>query len=431
MMVSSAKTRGRPSPGGLACFLLALSLLAAGICALAQEPTGEPDSEAPPGLRAALARIDKLLAQQPLNLDALQYEYLVLFENFPRRDEGKKGIFALYQLLRQNKRIEQAYAVLMKILAAYQDNDTISNPASPRKPIAIAATANVELANLYAAGMNNPYQALDTLRRALSRYPAAYVSADAADRRYFGSIGVIARLQMADYYVATDAYNQATAALLALVSDFPGERVTLGDVESPASAAAVWKLQTVLQTMPASLSKKRRVLDTFSETAVERETRVWLMFAKAQLLTEEGRQVNSTGPLEDAIGALEEVLDHHPLVMLTGADGEEPAGVRALRLIVDICVNIFHNTDRATAELTRYYRDLGRRPALREIAAYAVLYLADVEYNQRHNAGAAYRYYMEVVDKFSDVPVYPRKPGRHDTLNSLAEQRAERAHSEM
>jgi tetratricopeptide (TPR) repeat protein len=289
----------------------------------------------------------------------------------------------------------------------------------------------VELANLYAAGMNNPYQALDTLRRALLRYPAAYVSANATDRKYFGLIGVIARLQMVDCYLAADAYNQAAAALLAIVSDFPGERVTLGDVESPASVAAVRKLQTVLQPMPASLSKKRRVLDTFSDTAVERETRAWLLFAKAQLLTEEGRQVNSTGPVDDAIGALEEVLARHPLVMLTSDDGEEPAGVRALRLIVDICVNIVRNTDRACAELTRYYQDFSQRPALREVAAYAVLYLADVEYNQRHNAGAAYRYYMEVVDQFSDVPVYPRKPGRRDKLGSLAEQRAERAHSEM
>jgi tetratricopeptide (TPR) repeat protein len=427
----SNQLRGRPSTGGLVCFVLLVLLGVIATAAWAEESAEQTPEQLPPGLRMALERIDKLLAQSPLDLDAIQHQYLVLFENFPRREEGEKGIFALYQLLRQNKRIEQAYAVLMQIISTYQDSDTIANPAEPRKPIAIAATANIELAHLYATGMNNPYLAIDTLQRTLTRYAVAYVSVDAADRKYFGSVNVIARLQLTDYYLTINATNQATSSLLAIVSGCAGEHVRLADVETLASVAAVRKLLQVLKAMPASLPKKQRVVDTFAETAVEREARVWSLFVKAQLLADEGGQANSAGPIEEAMSALQEVLAHHALVMLVSEDGEEPAGVRALRLIADIAIKNLHNIERACADLARYYQEFSKAPGRRELAAYCLLYLAATEDAQRHNPRAAYRYYMDVVDQFSDVPFYPRKPGSHATLKILAQQEADRVHQEM
>ncbi len=426
MSNSRTHRRGRPFAGGLACFTCWL-LLALVTPAIAQDiPSGEP-----PGLEDALARIDALLARQPLDLDQVQYQYLVLFENFPRHEAGKRGIFALYHLLRQNKRIEQAYAVLIKILSVYQDNETMNNPADARRPIAITATANVELAHLYATGMNNPYQALDTLKRALLRTPEAYVESTAADRNYFGSMNAIARLQMADYLMATDGHNQACNILLAIISTCPGERVRQNGLSSLASVAAVRRLPAVLAAMPASLPKKERIVDTFAETVVEREARIWLLFVKAEVMVRAGQEVNSPAPLENALAALEQVVTRHSQVMITSENGEEPAGVRALRTMTDIAVHNQQNIGRACADLTRHYSAFSKVSGQRVMAAYCLFYLAQVEHEQRHNPAEAYRYYMEIVDKYPDVPFYPHESGGTELLRTAAQKRAYQARQEM
>jgi len=430
-------TRGRLIIGGL--FLLLLLALPLGATSAEDEtptPTIEgldenDESSDVRGIRMAKQRIAKLKEADPLDLEALQSEYLILHENFPRYEEGKTALFDLYHLLRRHDRTQQAYAVLMKVTANYQDNETMVNPDDAQRPIVIVATANIELADLFAAKMDNPYTAMEILQRTLLRFPEAVVGTEAEDRQYLGPIGVIAHLHLADLHMQLTQPNRASAELLTVVRDFPGQKVTLDSITSGAAAAAVRRLPALLKTMPASVPKKMGVLTTFEQTAVEEEPRVWILFYRADLQFEAFTQWRNAGAFAQGVETYKQIIEQHPNVMLATPEGEEPAGVRAIRLSRDATVLKLKNLDRAILDLSAFQVKFAKRKKTRTLAAYAMLYLAELELDFRQNAPSAFKLFSQVADEYGDIPDYPRKEGENKKLKERAERWAERAQQRM
>ncbi|HPQ68016.1 MAG TPA: hypothetical protein PKW95_02735 [bacterium] len=421
--------RGRLIAGGLFCFLLTALLLAAWPRASAakDEAVSGSDKE----LRMALARLEALKKKQPPDLDALQFEYLVLFENFMRREEGKRSMFELADMWRQNKRWTDAYAALQKVLDVYQDHETMANPVHESEPLAIVATAKVEVADLYAKGMNNPYVAIEMLQKAMLLHGEQTVGLFIGERRYAGPLGAIARLRIAEYHLQTDGVNQASTELLKVVKDYPGKRVIDQGGEMAAATAAVVRLGDVLKKMPASLAKKNQTIQTFEQTAVEDEPRVWLHFLAADTYFAAYEQWKNAGVVESGIGKLNWVLDNHPLLPLTGERGVEPAGVRALRSIRDALLLLPKNVEQARTDLTAYQNRFAQKNETRVIAAYALLYLAELELDFRQNAASAYRLFMQAAEEYGDLEDYPHAADVTPRLKDRALRWAERAKQRM
>jgi len=422
--------RGRLFAGGLFCFLLAAALLLAGLprlCAAEDASVSGSDKE----LQMALARLEALKKKQPVDLDALQFEYLVLFENFMRREEGKRSLFELADMWRQHQRWPEAYAALQKILDVYQDHETMANPAHANEPIAIVATAKVEVADLYAKGMDNPYVAIEMLQKAMLLHGEQTVGLFVGERRYVGPLGAIARLRIAEYHLQTDGVNQASTELLKVVKEYPGKRVIDRGAETAAATAAVLRLGDVLQKMPASLPKKNQTIETFEQTAVEAEPRVWLHLLAADIYFAAYKQWKSAGVVESGIAELNWVLDNHPLLPLNAERGVEPAGVRALRQIRDALLLLTKNVDQALTDLTTYQNRFAKKDETRVIAAYALLYLAELELDFRENAASAYKLFMQAAEEYGDLEDYPHAADVTPRLKDRALRWAVRAQQRM
>jgi hypothetical protein len=406
-------------------FLAALAALSVAVAHAADRPS-EPE-----GLQAALDHIAKIKEKTPADLDALQNAYLVLFENFPRHQKGKESGFDLYWLLRTHHRVSEAYATLMKIEAVYQNNETMAFPLEPAKSVGLVATALLEEASLYATEMGNPYQAIDAALRVLARYKEQNVGFAAAERSYFGRVEPIARLHLAQHRTQADQGNQAIADLLAAARDWPGETVLIDGATMPVQVAAVRLLDAALAKTPASLQKKLRTLTTFEQTVVDVSARVWLMFSRATLNLDEFRVWKNRAAFADGAAALREVVERQRGLMLFDADGEEPAGVKAMRRLRDAQAQALGNPLEAEQTADAYFNRFAKDAKDRVFAAYALLFRAELELDFRHNAPSAYRDFQWLAERYGDVPLYPRPVGSATTLKERAQRWAERAHQRM
>jgi hypothetical protein len=423
MSLLVAQTKGRFFRSGLSCLLL---LWLAVVSALAADDPTEPQK-----LKIARARIEKLLVVRPLDLSALQVEYLVLFENFPRRQEGKEAIFELYHLLRLHDRTDEAYAALMKIQAVYQDADLMAFPLKTSQPVAMVATARLEEAYLYATKMNNPFRAIETVTTVLQRYNNRVVGTQAPDRSYLGRVELVARLHLAAYRQMADQSNLASNDLLLVARDWPGETVWQNGSEESAPVAAVKALTAVVAPMPASLPKKLRVLTTFEQSVIDRAALAWLLFAQAELHFADYRAWRNTGIFAQGAALLEKVLTRYRGVVLNDENGAEPAGVKALRLLRDAQAQTLGNPEQAGEMLERHFAEFAKERNDRVFAAYALLYLAELDLDFRDNAPSAYKHFMQVADRYGDVPQYPENSSEPRTLKERALRWAERAQKRM
>lgn len=426
--------RGRRFLGGPFCFLFP-TLVCIFLAVLWITPSfGEENEEqkAAKGIRIALDRIEALKRAPQPDLTALQNEYLILFENYPRAEEAKRGIFELYHLMRTHQRIHEAYAALTKIMDVYHDNETMNNPYAPDQPILLVATAQVELAFLFATGMDNPYTGIEKLKLALTRFPEKIVGTSAPDRDYVGPIEAIAHWQLADYYLAANQPDQAGAELLSLVRDQAGKVIYQHGTRLAAATAGILKLSEVMKKMPATEQKRLRLLQTFEQTAVEREARIWLKFLQAEIQTAAYQEWKNPGALDQGLAALQEVIVKHREVLLAGPEGEEPAGIRAMRIKRDITANILGNVDRAGSELSVNYVEFAKDKKTRLFAGYALLYLAELELDFRRNAVSAFKMFGQVADQYGDLELFPRLPKAPPrTLQERAKSWAKRAQERM
>ena len=392
--------KGRLFASGPFYFLL-LWLLFAAPATAADDPTS------PQNLQVALDKLEALKQAVPLDLDALQAQYLVLFENFPHHQKGKEGIWELYHLMRRNGRTSQAYAALMKILAVYQDNETMLYPLDPAQPIALAATARLEEAYLYAAGMNNPYQAVDNLNQTLGRYRGQLVGTVSDDRTYLGRVEVVARLQLAEFRTQADQPAPASGDLLVVARDWSGETVTYNGLRESAAVAAVRLLGPVLDKTPASLPKKERIIETFEQSLVNSQARLWLAFLKADIDFRHFAQWKAQGAFTAGAEALRGVIAKQRQTMMTDQNGREPAGIKAMRRLRDAEAQTLGNVAQAAQTLQGYLTTFATVKEDRLFAGYALVYLGELEMDFRQNFAAAYQYFMQAADRYSDLPQYP------------------------
>jgi hypothetical protein len=426
MTVSLQPLKGRRFSGGPFLLLLAALLATVSLAAADDDPS------LPYNMRPALDRIAQLKKAATPDLSALQLAYLTLFENFPRHQKGKEGIFELYHLMRRNQRTDQAYAALMKIEAVYQDFETMAYPARSAQLVGMVATARLEEAFLYASQMKNPFHAIDTVNAVLARYREQWVGLDAPDRAYLGRVDTVARLHLAGYRLQADQTNQATTDLLALAHDWPGETLMQNGVEQKASIAAVRALQPALAAMPASLAKKLRLIETFDQTVIDETARVWLAFTRAELDLADFQTEQNRGSYADGIAALRDIVEKHPAPTIADAEGEEPAGVRALRRLRDAEARLGDNAAQAGQTLEGYYARFGADARQRTLAAYALLFLAELDLDFRHNAPAAYKEFMLVAERYGDILLYPQTAENKDrTVKEHALVWAARAQKKM
>ncbi len=415
-------TRGRFLTSGPFCFLLAGILLCGA-------PAGaEDDPTRPQELTVILDRLAELQSATPPDIEALHAQYLVLFQNFPHHQEGKEGIFELYHLLRRHGRTSEAYAVLMQIQGTYQDKETMLLPGKGSRPVGLVVTARLEEAHLYATAMANPYQAIETLQQTRQRYRDQLVGVVAADRAYYGRVEVWALLHLADYRLLAEQTNRASADLLELVRERPGEKIDDGPVTQTAPEAAVLRLAEVVRRMPASLPKKQRVLTTFEETTVEEKARVRLALLRADVYFDHYRQWPSPGTFTEGAEALRSVIARQRQVMLSDASGSEPAGIRAMRRLRDAEAAVLGNVMQAGQTLEALHNQFRKNGEDRPFAAYALLFLAEVEVDFRGNPQAAFQLFKQVAEQYGDVAVYPQTPDNEKaTLRERAELWAQRA----
>lgn len=422
MNFAPMNTRGRFLISGPFCFLLAVLLLLT-------RPAGAGDSSTlPQELTVLLERIAELRGAEPRDMDELNTQYQVLFQNYPRYQEGKEGVFALYHLLRRDRRVSEAYAVLKQIQGTYQDKETMLLPGKGTRPVGLVATARLEEAFLYATAMGNPYQAVETVLQTRQRYRDQMVGTIAEDRAYYGRVEVAAALQLADYRLLADQTNQATADLLELIRNWPGETIDDGPVTHTAPEAAVRRLGEIVKRLPASLPKKQRVLAIFEETAVDRNARVRLALLRADVYFDHYGQFPSPGTFTEGAQALREVITRYRQVVLVDETGSEPAGIKAMRRLRDAEAAELGNVLQAGQTLEELYVDFRKRADDRLFAAYALLFLAEVEVDFRNNPQAAFQLFKQVAEQYGDVGVYPQTPDNEKaTLRERAEMWAQRA----
>lgn len=389
------------------------------------------DPTLPEGLQAAMDRLAKLKAADPPDVDALQTEYLVLFENFPRHQRGKEAIFELHATLRRAGRTSEAYATLAKIQAVYQDDETMGYPGKEALRISLAATARIEEAHLFATAMNNPFQAIETIDQARARYTEKRVGVVAPDREYQGRIDIITRLELARYRLAAGQTNLASTELLSVVRDWPGEKITFDGYEQLAATAAVRLLPLVLEGMPAGLPKKARVVTTFEETAVDTEARLWLAFVRARAHFDHFRRWQAKGAFSEGAQALRGIIDQHRDVVLADQDGATPAGLLAMRELRDAELNILKNTTQAGQTLEAYYARFSKDKKERLFAGYALLFLAETDLDFRNNAASAFTLFMQVAEQYGDLPVYPPRTDGETSIRQHALRWAKRAQEKM
>ncbi|MDP8222495.1 MAG: hypothetical protein P9L99_03980 [Candidatus Lernaella stagnicola] len=407
-------------------FLCLLAGLLVSVPALAGDDPSEP-----PGLDTAMQRIEKLKSATPQDIDALHEAYLVLFENFSARQQAKEAIFDLFALLEKAGRKAEALAVLARIESVYQDHETMAYPGHNAWRVALVATAKIEEAYLYAEAMNNPYQAIDTLKQTTARHSEQNVGVAGEDRHYFGRVEIICALETARYRVATGQANLASTDLLSVVRQWGGADVLVAGVPQTAAVAAVRRLPEVLGAMPASLPKKGRVLDTFAQTTVPEEARAWLGFVRAATFFQHAQKWRAKGAFADGAETLREIIRHHRTVMLVDETGKEPAGIKAMRRLRDAELLVLRNTVQAAQSLEEFRAKFGKNKADRLFAGYATLFLAELEFDFRKNAPAAFQLFMRVADDFGDLPLYPQMGDDEKTIAAHAKLWAKRAQERM
>lgn len=443
MIEKKPQSRGRLIRGGLFWFLCAIVLLACPVASaeprvnavviapgeiVNRQTSDQEENATDRNVRFAVERIEKLKKEQPLNLDALRHEYLILFGNFPRREEGKQAIFELYHLMRQHKLFQDSYATLARILDLYQDHETMTNPFDAGQKWVITATALVEMADLYANGMQLRDLSIQTQKRTMVRFPPhLLVGTKSSDRSYSGELGIMARLFASDYYRDMESFNMAGQNLLEIVRDFPGKMIMLQGQTLLAATAAVQRIPALLTNMPASQGKKINLIHTFFNTAIDHEARVWLLFVQADVHFSHYERWEQHASVEQGLETLRDIIFQHHDQPIETDKGREPAGVRALRLYRDKLIGLMENHDRACQDLLGFYNRFAKNKKTRYMAAYCLFYLAEIELEHRQNPAAAFKLFNRVVDEYGDITDYPQTDDEATLLQIRAEQSAQKA----
>jgi tetratricopeptide (TPR) repeat protein len=350
-----------------------------------------------------MAEISELRNQTPPNLFGAAEKFLVLFELFPHSEQGKMAAWEAYGLYRQIEDMTNATATLSRIMGVYKFNDAMANPLDPTMPVALRATARVELARTYAA-RGDTRTATQIARSVPNQYPGATVGRFAGEQTFYGRVDLICGLDAAKFANLSGEHNQAMILLLDLLRQYPTERIGTDRGLRNIDVAAIELGREAIVRMPASLVKRLALLQELDDASRSPLAGAKIELFRAEQSLEAYKSQIDPRRIEDAIERYKNIILKYPEVLDPRPDGDYLPAVEAVGLIRKVLIVQVREPKRAIAEMYALEKSNSANPT---IAAHARYYAALVAYQNMHNYQQA-EYDLELLlERYPNVPTYP------------------------
>ncbi|MCC6159581.1 MAG: hypothetical protein IT350_16135 [Deltaproteobacteria bacterium] len=408
--------------------LFALIIGAYPVCAGAQiseEPTPESADDVTLQKRRQQAQ---LLQNEITRLRALPTPdwrevaglYHAVFALFPQDQMGKLAVWESYLSCLKAGDPTSALAALRLIYKSYRHDSVVDHPFGYEggKPIHMHATADVEQAMLYSRYFQSPEAAIGQLRSLPSRRPGAYVGLVSEKDTYYGQVGAIVLLKMAEAQSVSGLYNDAIMSLRLALGEFRGDHVGSAAGLLPIDAAVMERLGIVLDEMPASLAKKLAELEEALRLSTSQLALAEGRFIRAKLHEKNFREFGSQDDIALAERDYREIVERFGDLPIRTTRGGEAAGPRAVVRVVDLYTKTSKQFDKIVlilSDMETVAKERGDRPATQ---AYARLHRAAIYLDRLDNP----RQTISILDGFDrDFPTVPVYPDNENTKKMLFE----------
>lgn len=368
------------------------------------------------------ADIRELYARVPIDYAAIANQYQMIFSLFPFDEQGKLAIWEAYNAFRRAKDPTSALAMLRRIYSTYRSDAFMANPLpiEGAKPIHMHATADIEQAMLYARFFNTPEAAVMQLHSVQARRPGAYVGLLDGDKGYYGSVGAVVWLKIAEAQAQAGQYNDALGSLRTALIEHRGESIGRPYGAIPIDLVCMRQVEDVLRKMPASLTKKQVDLDEVKRLCAGVEAKARARFVRARLFIDNYEEFRHVEDLLQAEREYLAVVTEEGDTVYKSARGEESMGVLAVLALVDIHVRRLKNPAKAVTVLEGLENEahaLGDRTASE---AHARLQRATLYLERLSNPMQAAALLEDFGKEFPTVPVYPKAAGSKSMLFEVA-----------
>ena len=359
-------------------------------------------------LQSILDRIERLREQQPPDLKKMAQLYLLLFERYPDTELGKVSAWEAYDLFVKAGLLTDAEASLGRIMSIFQVGDTMKNPHDPSRNVSIRATARLELARLYDK-KGDSRTALDIARRVPDQFPGQLVGRFSGTNTYYGKVEAVCVLDAARFAIRGGSPNQAIWMLTDLLRALPREKVGTVWGERFVDVQAGRIGRDAVLAMAASDSKRLAIYQELQEASLSDRARAKILMYRGELYEKGYERTGQVGHMEQAHQAYREVIERYPQVVEPVNAQTTLLSIEALRAIRSLFADKAKDPKRAVAVLSGLAQQYETKQPV--VAAYALYYVALVNYRNVNNYRQALADLERLLAKFPDVPAYPISDG--------------------
>lgn len=370
-----------------------------------EDPAAARDRE----LTDLYERIGDLYERTPIDYAAIVRLYERIAAIAPGSEDAKGALAEIYHIYKDRGQWPAALAVLDRLDRTYPDTESIDvgNEPTSLKAVILAERG------LYQRDVARDYaRARARFEQLAARYPDAIVSTDGfrvlGPEGYGGRAAAFARLALAEVEARDGRHEVAEAILLALVRNFPAERLLLYEGESYFDEAALLTLKRLARQRgaPPPVAAYDRVAAESTHEYVRVRARE--LAAEAQVELAMALPASDTAGrrarIEAAIARYRELIDRHSTFTFAFYGDTEHHAVRALDRLADLALRRLNDPARAVAEMDRVILKHGQNA---DLAAAALFVKANVlAFDLRDTAQAA-QALRRIVEVYPEARRYP------------------------
>ncbi len=384
--------------------------LAAPPAAAAARPADDPAAARDRELADLYEKIGDLYERTPIDFATIIRLYERVTAIAPGTDDAKGALAEIYHIYKDRGEWPAALAVLDRLDRLYPDTETIDVGNEPTRLKAVVLAER----GLYQRDVAKNYdRARLRVEQLATRFPEATVTTDGfralGPEGYGGRAAPFAKLALADIEARDGRPDVAEAILLALIRNYPAERLLLYEGESYFDEAALFTLRRHARQRgaPPPVAAYDRVVAESTHEYVRVRARELAAEAQVEmaLALPAADAAGRRARYEAAITRYRDLVDRHPTFTFTFYDETEHHAVRALDKMADVALRRLGDPGRAVAEMDRVIIKHGANPDLAAAALFVKANVLALDLKDPAQAALALR---RIVDAFPDAYRYPR-----------------------
>ncbi len=371
----------------------------------AEDPAVARDRE----LTDLYERIGDLYERTPIDYAAIVRLYERVAALAPGTEDAKGALAEIYHIDKDRGHWPAALAALDRLERSYPDTEPIDVGNEPTRLKAVILAER----GLYQRDVARDYgRARTRFEQLAARYPDATVTTDGfrglGPEGFGGRAAPFARLALAEVEARDGRPEVAEAILLALIRNFPAERLLLYEGESYFDEAALLTLRRHARQRggPPPMAAYDRVAAESTHEYVRVRAREIAAEAQVELAMAlppadaAGRRAR----LEAAITRYRDLIDRHPAFTFAFYGETEHHAVRALDRLADVAVRRLNDPARAVAEMDRVAL---KHWANHDLAAAALFVKANVLAFDLRDPAQAAQALRRILEVYPEALRYP------------------------